>query len=388
MSNERLAFDGSMSRRTALKGATTTALGLSGLGGVVSGTPGSGNPSRTNTCDLSVPDDFTSIQDAVDAASPGDTVCVTAGTYAEQVVVDKDLTLRGVGNPVVVPPSAPGSFTIPENDDTWEPVVFAYGGEQTGDAVSGTETIDVTIEGFVVDGAGRQPAANRAAGILCRNVVGNVRENTVQNLHVGGRETFGILVYGDSTVAIHGNDVSGYERGGIGANGDGGAHPAPTVDVRSNVVTGTINDVWGPNGIQIGFGADGTIIGNTVADNRYRTDLESFQSAGIILYGSSGITVAGNEVTNSDIGVATALAGNNRIDGNVVSEANIGVYLLSVDNNKLVNNEITDSSPDPAAGDIGVLNTGTNNKLINNRIAGFDVPITDLGTDAKIHATK
>ncbi|MEU2286923.1 right-handed parallel beta-helix repeat-containing protein [Streptomyces sp. NPDC013178] len=48
-----------------------------------------------------------SIQKAVDAAKPGDTVLVTAGTYRESVTVTKPgLTLRGVGLSTVIEPSA------------------------------------------------------------------------------------------------------------------------------------------------------------------------------------------------------------------------------------------------------------------------------------------
>src|SRR4051812_498544 len=49
---------------------------------------------------------FTSIQDAVDAASPGDKVQVCAGTYAEQVhIQDKDdLKLEGQNDPTIKAP--------------------------------------------------------------------------------------------------------------------------------------------------------------------------------------------------------------------------------------------------------------------------------------------
>src|SRR4029078_3591550 len=43
------------------------------------------------------------MQEAVDAANAGDTIKVKAGTYNENVEVDKKLTITGIGNPTVDP---------------------------------------------------------------------------------------------------------------------------------------------------------------------------------------------------------------------------------------------------------------------------------------------
>ena len=45
--------------------------------------------------------DFTGIQDAINNASDGDTIIVHSGIYDENVVVDRSVTLKGIGHPVV-----------------------------------------------------------------------------------------------------------------------------------------------------------------------------------------------------------------------------------------------------------------------------------------------
>ncbi|CAK8723880.1 MAG: parallel beta-helix repeat (two copies) [Candidatus Electronema aureum] len=49
----------------------------------------------------SVPDEYPTIQAALDTAEDGDDVIVQAGTYKENIIIDKAVNLIGVGNPVI-----------------------------------------------------------------------------------------------------------------------------------------------------------------------------------------------------------------------------------------------------------------------------------------------
>jgi parallel beta-helix repeat protein len=52
-------------------------------------------PARTESATIVVPDDFPTIQEAINNAVDGDTVFVKTGTYYEHVVVNKTLSLVG-----------------------------------------------------------------------------------------------------------------------------------------------------------------------------------------------------------------------------------------------------------------------------------------------------
>ena len=204
----------------------------------------------------------TPIQHAINNATAGDTILVHDGTYTEQVIINKSLTLRNAsghcvehpdppihipspilnsaGRPrggqsshltrppsmipanasgpgIVAPPDPRDVYTFSESGSTWDPIIFAYGGVKSGGDVSGSEVIDVNITGFVIYGEDGCPIG-RFTGILCRNVEGDISRNVVKNMTVNDQETFGIAVYGDSDVTISSNNVSGYVRGGIVVN--------------------------------------------------------------------------------------------------------------------------------------------------------------------------
>jgi hypothetical protein len=107
-------------------GATLIVLLISILTLVFSIQPSKAEPT-TWTVDDDGPADFSSIQETINAASPGDTIYVYPGTYYEQVVVNKSVSLIG-------------------EDDMAKPVVIANG----TDFIFYVSANNVTISGFEI----------------------------------------------------------------------------------------------------------------------------------------------------------------------------------------------------------------------------------------------
>ena len=103
------------------------------------GDPATDSPSEWSGETRLVPQDYPTIQAAVDAAAPGDLVLIDRGTYREQVeVTTPGLTLRGVDrNDVVID----GEFQRPNGVS----VLFA-----DGVAVENMTAINNTSNGFYI----------------------------------------------------------------------------------------------------------------------------------------------------------------------------------------------------------------------------------------------
>lgn len=96
--------------------------------------------------------DFTSIQEAVDAANPGDTIRVRTGTYSS-VYVDKSLKIRAVGT-AVIDGEYQGIVVVDANDVTIRGFIITNGG--FGISIYGTSSnvkiIGNTVQYFDYDG--------------------------------------------------------------------------------------------------------------------------------------------------------------------------------------------------------------------------------------------
>jgi hypothetical protein len=321
---------------------------------------------------------FTTISAAVAAAPSGSTIHVCPGTYPEQVMITtSNLTLVGVENgtsdaAVVVSPS--GGVVANATDIFGNPVaaqIFVQGATA------------VTIARLTVDGSanGLSSCATNLEGIYFQNSSGSVMNNAVRNqildpADLGCEGGLAINVEGNtgtSAVTVSNNSVHNYQKNGITADGLGSG-TGPTVSVTGNTVIGIgPNPSIAQNGIQIGFGATGSVQNNRVADDIYTGS--SAQGSGILIYASENVTASNNTVETTQAGVATAsdptygpANGATVTSNHIGGTQNFDAVDLCSSNNTAESNVIDGSAQSGIHADDSCPSSGTGNTIEHNTI--------------------
>ncbi len=380
--------------------------------------------------------------------SSGGTVSVCPGTYAEQVLINQPVTLKGVAGSgtdaaVIVPPT--GGIVANGTDIFGNPVAAQVFVSNPGGSV--------TISHLTVDGTGNNLAgcvATTLEGIYFQNASGTITDNVVKNQYqsdyadYGGCQN-GLAINVESltsayTVSVSYNSVRAYQKNGITATGaaTGPGAPGPAVTMLDNYIVGlgaTAMNWQGvylghgtaaENGIQFGFGASGSISGNTVNDNIWGQDTSTDTgdaASGILIYASSGVTVLSNYVGSAQFGIVAVTDStygpadnttitNNKVTGtqifdgidlcsssntvrsnNIYGSAESGVHMDdtcgSGNSNTVTGNTINEACAGVLLGS-GTGNTSSPNTYLNvvNTTLGGDVCPVSVGSDAKAAGSK
>jgi parallel beta-helix repeat protein len=180
-------------RKLLLTGLMVTFIGLSGAIEITVGPTDS---------------DFSSIQDAVNAARAGDLIEVRGGIYHENVVVDKKLDLKGLGEPVVDAMGKGSTF-----------VLLADDAALNGFIITGSRNLPGQMEAGIKAFSGNNNISNNA---VTGNVNGIMLENSndsiiINNKVYGNRENGIYLDRSQRNVLVE-NNVSnnGHDNGGTG----------------------------------------------------------------------------------------------------------------------------------------------------------------------------
>jgi len=255
----------------------------------------------------SPPEDFTTIQEAVDAAQPGDTVFVWNGTYYEDVEITKTINLTGESR---------DSTIINGSGNGW--CVYSHNADY------------INISGFTMENSstGLSLAYSNNSLIIGNKVIKNkngialnyVNESRViNNIASNSTNDQGIHLYQSTNIEVDNNICDSNAVNGIYLQ-----------DSQKNLIT---NNNCSNNYAGISTGAlsiDNVLIGNTVKFNSNR---------GLGIF-SDNNTFIGNIMISNNIGVkSNALVGdtNRLINCSILSSSTDDINMGFVDNLILLN---------------------------------------------------
>jgi len=330
---------------------------------------------------------FTSIQLAVTAASPGDTIRVCPGTYAEQVVINKNLKVEGfaVGNEnlALIRPT---------------PVLANSTSLTSGGPIAAIILVDgasnVSLTNLTVDGAanGISPCEPNLIGVYYRNASGKMDSVAVRNMRLGAglegcQSGLGIFAQsgggGSAKLEVVNSSVHDYQKNGITGNGAG-----TELTARGNAVTGIgPTDDIAQNGIQIGFGAKGTVENNSVINHVYSlcTDVENCGdvATNILAFETGEVKIKKNNLGKSQVNVYIETTSSAEVSENVIFDTDVfdGVFLAG-NNSKIQNNTIFNSD------EAGIWVDGNNNTVKGNTINEAPIGVHHFGTGNGVTGNK
>ncbi|KAF1078716.1 NosD domain-containing protein [Methanogenium sp. MK-MG] len=392
---------------TALSEGTTEITATSGgISGQATVTVGEALPEpKTITVDVGGAGDFTSIQEAIIAANPGDTIMVREGTYTENVRVDKRLSLLSEeGATVAAADSGRSAIEVTVGNVTIDgfTVTGATSTGCSGLLVNGVQHCRISnitstrnYNGLALEAAGDIVLSDCAAdtnslnGILVNNTRNSLvdgcllSENSLNGIELNGAEDttlvhcilsenphYGILVKESSGSEIRASEMTANSKHGIyilsscgtrvvkssiSGNEDGGIRTSSSSDLRIEGNTITINS----KAISTHGGVNFTISNNTISGESFFFTLRdsvisgnsiSGGDSGILLYDSSnGNLVSDNRVTRSRVGIKIQSSTENTVVNNTCLQCtSCGLQTDRADNNFIYLNHLGDAPANQA----------------------------------------
>lgn len=313
-----------------------------------------------------------SIQQAVDAARPGDTVLLTAGTYHESVMVHTaDVTLRGMGRDTVIKPSTKKATNKCAANGNGICVVGTKNHNLKGVTVA-----SLTVTGFPKTGVfaiGTDGLTVRRVSAVNNGVWGIAQERSVRGVFVHntarGNGDAGLFLANTITAEAGAANTQGtvVEYNRLQGNRIGvTVRRLRNLVVAHNGITGNCAGVMVVGDENKPKAGDLTVADNRVVQNNKSCPktarLPALQGSGIVLTGTEKVLVTGNEVTGNS--GASPLSG-----GIVLFKSMVGA---TSEHNTIRDNKLSGNAPADLVNTEAVKNnTFTGNACAASRPAGL-----------------
>ena len=248
--------------------------------------------------------------------------------------------------------------------------------------VDGASRVDLI--NLTVDGANNNigNCAPNLIGIYYRNSSGKIDSVAVRNTKLGTglegcQSGLGIFaqsggIGGGARLDVLNSSVHDFQKNGITGN-----EPGTEINVRGNAVSGDgPSPIIAQNGIQIAFGAKGTVDGNSVNNVIYTLCTSAFCDAsatGILVFkAASAVRISNNNVANTQTGILLQ-ANKGEASNNTVFQTRIfdGIAVIG-DRNTINGNSIFNSD------ESGVFVQGNKNEVNGNTINETPIGILEF----------
>jgi nitrous oxidase accessory protein NosD len=311
-----------------------------------------------------------SIQKAINAADPGDTI-VVRGVHREDVVIRKDgIKLRGEDDAVIEPPAKADS---PCSRAFGPEAICVLGDEniKTG-KLEGQRVSDVSVSGFTIRGFKIAGKVGESAYVI--DVVG-ARNATVVGNRAIGNVASGINDFSSINTTVARNDVTGDPRGEVEGEG---------ISISDGRNTKILNNVV--KDYRIGIEADANSVNTTITGNKSignsLTGISSFEATGTKMLSN---TTRRNEVLGIFLGFAERV--NAKVVDNHISGGAWGLLVYGAHRGSFAGNTIHDNCagmffealPSQPVGEFEVKANTVENNTQSCRAAQFDRNFSGIG---------
>jgi len=295
---------------------------------------------------------FTTIQDAINAASAGSTIIVRDGTYTENIEVNKSVTIaseNGTSAAIVKAASASTdaiSITADNVTISGLTVTGATGSGKCGILVK--SVADCNLSGNVVSGNNRGISLSKATDSM---LTGNTMYNNTWNFVVAGSDSSQYTHNIDTTNLVDGKPIYYWvdEHDRVAPEGAGCfvAAKCTNITVRDHAFSGQYY------GVLLAY-TQNSLVENVTTEKCYY---------GINIVGSGNNRIERCNLTSNQYGIRTYTI-NTTISGSIVNANTYGISLSGASNNTIWDNTVNDNSQYG----IYVRDASNDNLLVNNTV--------------------